>query len=166
MRTAIYPGSFDPITNGHIDILERATRLFDEVTIAVLENPSKQPLLDVETRVKLITESTKNLKNVKVDSFSGLTIVYAEKKNAKFLIRGLRALSDFEKELQMAQANKEMNDKVEAVFLMSSLKYAFLSSSMVKEICFLGGDIKTVVPDCVDKYLSILREMRFKNDCK
>lgn len=162
MRTAIYPGSFDPISNGHLDILDRATKLFDEVTIAVLENPSKQPLLDVAKRVELITESTKDMMNVKVDSFSGLTVVYAEQNNAKFLIRGLRALSDFEKELQMAQANKEINKNIETVFLMSSLKYAFLSSSMVKEICFLGGDIRAVVPGCVDDYLSTLREMRLK----
>lgn len=166
LRKAIYPGSFDPITNGHLDILKRATKLFDDITIAVVENPSKQPLLGVEERVNLISEATKHLPEIKVDSFSGLTVHYATRENAGVIIRGLRALSDFEKELQMAQANKNMQPIVETVFLMSCLEYAFLSSSMVKEICFLGGDIKDVVPDCVNKKLSKLREMRFPNDCK
>lgn len=166
MIRAIYPGSFDPITNGHLDILKRATKLFDDITIAVLANPSKQPLLSVDERVCLITEATSDIPNLHVDSFTGLTVHYALREKAGVIIRGLRALSDFEKELQMAQANKNMQPDVETIFLMSCLEYAFLSSSMVKEICFLGGDIKNVVPDCVNKKLSKLREMRFPNDCK
>jgi pantetheine-phosphate adenylyltransferase len=166
VRTAVYPGSFDPITNGHLDILSRATSLFDKIIIAVLANPAKQPLLDVKTRVKLIQESTKNMPGVEVGFFSALTVQYAVEKDASVLIRGLRALSDFERELQMSQANKNINPDIETVFLMCSLEYAFLSSSMVKEICFLGGDISDVVPECVNKHLSKLREMRLQNDYK
>jgi pantetheine-phosphate adenylyltransferase len=160
VRIAVYPGSFDPITNGHIDILKRATRLFDKIIIAVLENPAKQPLLDVKTRVELIKDAIVGLPKVQVDHFSGLTVCYAVEKNASVLIRGLRAVSDFEKELQMSQANHNINPDIETVFLMCSLEYAFLSSSIVKEICFLGGDISDVVPSSVNAHLSKLREMR------
>lgn len=163
---AIYPGSFDPITNGHLDVLSRATRLFDKVIISVLKNPSKHPLLEVEKRVELIQSATANMPKVEVDSFEGLTVVYAARKQASIVIRGLRALSDFERELQMAQANKNIDPLVETVFLMCSLEFAYLSSSLVKEICFLGGDISDLVPKSVNEYFSKLREMRFTNDYK
>jgi pantetheine-phosphate adenylyltransferase len=158
VKIAVYPGSFDPITNGHLDILARAQTLFDKVIIAVLENPAKKPLLSTKKRLELIKTATASMSYVEVDSFKGLTVSYAVQKNASVLIRGLRALSDFEKELQMYQANKNMNPDIETVFLMCSLKYAFLSSSIVKEICFLGGDISDVVPHCVNEHFSKLRE--------
>lgn len=160
MKIAIYPGSFDPITNGHLDILERATLLFDKIIISVLKNPNKETLFDVEKRVELIQKATINMPNIEVDSFEGLTVAYAKQKGANVLIRGLRAVSDFEGELQMAHANKNMSSDIETVFLMCSLKYAFLSSSLAKEIFFLGGDISDVVPNCVYNHLSKLREKR------
>lgn len=166
LRIAVYPGSFDPITNGHLDILQRSLGLFDKVIIAVVVNPVKHPLLSLEKRLELIQTATADIPNVEVGSFDGLTVTYAVKKNASVLIRGLRAISDFEKELQMAQANKNINPNIETIFLMSSLVYAYLSSSLVKEICFLGGDISELVPNCVSKYLSELREMRLQNDGK
>lgn len=166
MRIAVYPGSFDPITNGHLDILNRSLLLFDKVIVGVLINPAKSPLLRAEDRVRLISESLKSLPEVEVFSFHGLTVNFAEQKQAKMLIRGLRAISDFEKELQMAQANKNIKPNIETVFLMSSLEYAYLSSSMVKEICFLGGDISDLVPAGVNEYLSNLREKRFQYDGK
>jgi len=166
LKIAVYPGSFDPITNGHLDILHRATSLFDKVIIAVLKNPNKQPLLPEEKRFELIKEAVKDFPGVEVDSFEGLTISYVVKKNASIIIRGLRALSDFERELQMSQANKNINPNVETIFLMCSLEYAYLSSSMVKEICFLGGDVSNVVPNCVNEYLSKLRKKRFPNGCE
>ena len=166
LKIAVYPGSFDPITNGHIDILQRATKLFDKIIIAVLKNPNKNPLLPEDVRYELIKESVKSIPRVEVDTFEGLTIAYVQQKNASVIIRGLRALSDFEKELQMSQANKNINPDIETIFLMCCLEYAFLSSSMVKEICFLGGDVSSVVPKCVNEYLNELREKRFTNDCK
>lgn len=166
MRIAIYPGSFDPITNGHLDILNRATHLFDKVIIAVLSNPIKNCFFGVEERLELIKATTAEMPKVEVDSFDGLTVVYAVKQNASILIRGLRALSDFEHELQMAQANKSINPNIETIFLMCSLEYAYLSSSLVREISFLGGDISDVVPKCVNEYISKLREKRFTNDYK
>lgn len=166
MKIAIYPGSFDPITNGHLDILHRSLALFDKVIIAVVVNPAKSPLLTLEKRLELIQISTAGMPNVEVGYFEGLTVVYAVQENASILIRGLRAISDFERELQMAQANKNINPNIETIFLMSSLVYAYLSSSLVKEVCFLGGDISELVPNCVCKYLSNLREMRLQNDGK
>jgi pantetheine-phosphate adenylyltransferase len=142
---AIYPGSFDPITLGHIDIVERGAKLFEKVIVAVLSNPSKQPLFTVEKRIEQITQCTKHINNVQVDSFVGLTVDYAKLHNAGVLLRGLRVLSDFEKELQMAHTNKTLNQEIETVFLATTKEYSFLSSSIVKEIAQFGGAIEHLV---------------------
>ena len=154
---AIYPGSFDPITLGHIDIIERGAKLFERVIVAVLSNPSKTPLFTVETRIEQITECTNHLNNIKVDSFVGLTVEYAKLHNAGVLLRGLRVLSDFEKELQMAHTNKTLNSEIETVFLATTKEYSFLSSSIVKEIAQFGGSIDhlvspNIVKDMYQKY--------------
>lgn len=152
---AIYPGSFDPITLGHIDIIERGAKLFDKVIVAVLSNTSKQPLFTVTERIEQITECTKHIANVEVDSFIGLTVDYAKLHQAGVLLRGLRVLSDFEKELQMAHTNKTLNNEIETVFLATTKEYGFLSSSIVKEIAQFGGLIEHLVSDNVaqDMYL-------------
>lgn len=152
-RTAIYPGSFDPITKGHLDVLERASKMFDRVIIAVLKNSSKKSFLPVEDRVKLIKESTKELTNVEVDSFEGLTVEYAQSKGAHFLIRGLRAVSDFEYELQLCQTNSAIAPDIDTVFLTTKPKYNFISSSIVKELSYFGTDVSKFVPKSVVEYL-------------
>ena len=152
-RTAIYPGSFDPITKGHLDVLERASKMFDRVIIAVLKNSSKKSFLPVEDRVKLIKESTKELTNIEVDSFEGLTIEYAQSKGAHFLIRGLRAVSDFEYELQLCQTNSAIAPDIDTVFLTTKPKYNFISSSIVKELSYFGTDVSKFVPKSVVEYL-------------
>jgi pantetheine-phosphate adenylyltransferase len=146
---AIYPGSFDPITFGHLDVIERGAKLFDKVIVAVLSNPSKQPLFKVEQRIEQIAHCTKHLTNVEVDSFIGLTVDYAKLRQAGVLLRGLRVLSDFEKELQMAHTNKTLQDEIETVFLATAKEYSFLSSSVVKEIARFGGAIEHLVPESV-----------------
>ena len=143
---AIYPGSFDPITFGHLDIIDRGAKLFDSVIVAVLSNPSKKPLFSVEKRVEQIRHCTSHLPNVRVDSFSGLTVDYAKLREAKVLLRGLRVLSDFEKELQMAHTNSTLWSEIETVFLATAKEYSFLSSSVVKEIAQFGGAIDHLVP--------------------
>lgn len=153
MTLAIYPGSFDPITNGHLDVLERASKIFENVIIAVLGNPNKNSSLTTETRVQLIKESVKDFKNVEVDSFTGLTVEYAKTKKAHVLIRGLRAVSDFEYEMQMAQTNQNLDSKIDTIFLIPKAENNFLSSSIVKEIARLGGDVSKMVPEPVNKYL-------------
>ena len=158
MTTAIYPGSFDPITNGHIDVLTRASMLFDRVIIAVLTNPSKNSFLPIDVRIKLIKESVSDLKNVEVDAFDGLTVHYARIKEAKILIRGLRAVSDFEHEMQMAQMNKILAPEVETIFLVPRVEYNFLSSSVVKESALFGGDVGQLVPEPVNKYLLSIKK--------
>ncbi|WP_036486213.1 pantetheine-phosphate adenylyltransferase [Myxosarcina sp. GI1] len=150
---AIYPGSFDPVTLGHLDIIERGTKLFELVIVAVLSNPSKQPLFTVEERITQISYSTRHLPNVKVNSFKGLTVDYAKLTNAGVLLRGLRVLSDFEKELQMAHTNKTLYRDIETVFLATAKEYSFLSSSVVKEIAQFGGSIEHLVPENVAKDL-------------
>ena len=154
MKIAIYPGSFDPITKGHLDILKTGAEIFDKVIIAVAHNSAKKGFLPVEERVKLIKESIKDLKNVEVDSFAGLTIEYAKKKGAKVLIRGLRAVSDFEYELQLSQANSAMCEDIKTVFLTTKPKYNFISSGTIKEIYINDGDISKFVPQAVYDYLS------------
>jgi pantetheine-phosphate adenylyltransferase len=150
---AIYPGSFDPITLGHLDIIKRGNQLFDLVIVAVLSNPSKQPLFTVAKRIEQIKKCTTGLVNVEVDSFVGLTVEYAKFKKAKVLLRGLRVLSDFEKELQMAHTNKTLWTEIETVFLATAKEYSFLSSSVVKEIAQFGGAIEHLVPENVARDL-------------
>ena len=152
---AIYPGSFDPITLGHIDIVERGAKLFDKVIVSVLSNPSKNSLFSVEKRIEQINKCTEHIANVEVDSFVGLTVDYAKLHNAGVLLRGLRVLSDFEKELQMAHTNKTLNGEIETVFLATTKEYGFLSSSIVKEIAQFGGIINHLVSDNIaeDMYL-------------
>ena len=155
MTIAIYPGSFDPITKGHLDVLTTGAQIFDKVIIAVAYNSQKQGgFLPVEERVKLIKESIKDLKNVEVDSFEGLTIEYAKKKGAKVLLRGLRAVSDFEYEMQLSQTNSALADEIKTVFLITKPKYNFISSSTVKEIVLNNGDISKFVPEPVAIYLN------------
>jgi len=145
---AIYPGSFDPITNGHLDVILRASKIFDKVIVAVLENPEKKsPLFTIGERVELIKKVTKNVYNVEVESFRGLLVNYAKEKGAKVIIKGLRAVSDFEYELQMAMMNNKLNNELETLFMMTSSKYSFLSSSLVKQVAMYGGCIKDLVPD-------------------
>ncbi|MBQ8262604.1 MAG: pantetheine-phosphate adenylyltransferase [Lachnospiraceae bacterium] len=148
MKRAIYPGSFDPVTFGHLDVIERASEMFDEIIVSVLNNKGKSPLFSVEDRVKMLKEATKHLPNVKVDSFSGLLINYAKEKDIHVAIRGLRAITDFEYELQIAQTNRKLSDgELDTIFLTTSLEYAYLSSSSVKEIASFGGDISQCVPE-------------------
>lgn len=146
---AIYPGSFDPITLGHLDIIERGCRLFERVIVAVLRNPNKTPLFTVEERLDQIRRSTPHLLNLEVDSFDGLTVKYAQMRQAQVLLRGLRVLSDFEAELQMAHTNKTLSTQIETVFLATSNEYSFLSSSVVKEIARFGGSVDHLVPQHV-----------------
>ena len=154
MKIAIYPGSFDPITYGHLDILKNASEIFDKVIIAVAHNGAKTGFLSVEERVELIKNSVKGIENVEVDSFEGLTVEYAKKHDANVLIRGLRAVSDFEFEMQLSQTNSALCDEIKTVFLTTKPKYNFISSSTIKEIYANGGDISKFVPEAVDKYLN------------
>jgi len=153
LKTAIYPGSFDPITKGHLDVLKRAAGMFDKIIIAVLTNSTKKSFLPIEDRLRLIKEACKDLDNVEVDSFSGLTIDYARLKGANLLIRGLRAVSDFEYEMQLSQTNSALAPDINTVFLITKPKYNFISSSTVKEIAQMKGDISKFVPEPVAKYL-------------
>ena len=153
MKIAIYPGSFDPITNGHLDVLMTSAGIFDKVIIAVARNSEKKGFLPVDERVKLIRESVTHLDNVEVDSFEGLTIEYAKKRGAQVLIRGLRAVSDFEYELQLSQANSALCEDIKTVFLTTKPKYNFISSSTIKEIYLNNGDISKFVPQPVYDYL-------------
>ena len=154
MKAAIYPGSFDPVTFGHLDIIRRAASIFDELTVSVLNNTQKTPLFSVEERVKILEEATKDLPNVKIDSFSGLLIDYAKSKDVHVAIRGLRAITDFEYELQTAQTNSMLSKgELDTMFLTTRLEYAYLSSSSVKEIAQFHGDVSQCVPDFVARLL-------------
>ena len=149
-KIAIYPGSFDPITLGHLDVLADGAKMFDKVIIAVLNNSSKKCFLTVEQRKDLIKQSVKDIPNVEVDSFDGLTVDYAKKKGATILLRGLRAVSDFEYEMQLSQNNRALCNDIKTVFLITRPEYSFISSSAVKDILLNGGDISQFVPDGVD----------------
>lgn len=147
MKIAVYPGSFDPVTNGHLDIIKRSSRVFDKLIVSVVKNPNKNPSFTIEERVNFLKTVLKEFSNVEVDHFEGLLIDYARRKNAQIIIKGLRAISDFEYEFQMALMNRKLDHHIETVFMMTSYKYSFLSSSMVKEVCRLGGCIYSLVPD-------------------
>ncbi len=149
MKIGIYPGSFDPVTKGHLDIIERASKMVDKLIVAVLKNNSKSPLFSVDERVSMLREVTKDIPNVEIDSFSGLTVDYARNKNATIIVRGLRAVTDFEYELQMSQTNRIMDEHVDTIFLTTSLEYAYLSSSTVKEVAIYGGNVSEFVPEYV-----------------
>lgn len=143
----VYPGSFDPITSGHLDIIERATAMFGEVTVAVLINKNKRPAFSTAQRIDFIRRSTAHLPDIKVDSFKGLLVEYMKNQNANLIIRGLRAISDFEYEFQIAAMNAKLDKNVETIFLMTDTEHSYLSSSMVKELVYHGGDISGLVPD-------------------
>ena len=152
-RIAIYPGTFDPITNGHLSIIRRALDIFDRLIVAILINPQKHPLFKVEERIDMIKEVTRNMGNIEVDTFEGLLVDYAVKKGAKAIVRGLRAMSDFEFEFQMALMNRKLNRSVQSIFLMTDYKWLYTSSSIVKEVASFGGDVTGLVPDVVFKRL-------------
>lgn len=158
MKIAIYPGSFDPLTNGHLDILKRATKLFDKVIVLIAINPNKKTTFSLEERIIMLKEVTKDMPNVEIDSTSGLTIDYAIKKGAVALVRGLRAVSDFEYEFQIASTNEFLDDKIEMVFLMARTINTFVSSSMIKELNSQGADIHKLVPSIVLEYLNKSRK--------
>lgn len=147
MKRAVYTGSFDPVTNGHMDIIRRASEIFDVLIVSILNNKEKTPLFSVEERVKILEEATKDLPNVQIDSFSGLLVDYAREKDLHVIVRGLRAITDFEYELQMAQTNHAMCHNIDTIFLTTDLKYAYLSSSIVKEVASFDGNIDMFVPE-------------------
>ncbi|MFO1475420.1 MAG: pantetheine-phosphate adenylyltransferase [Verrucomicrobiota bacterium] len=146
MRTAIYPGSFDPLTNGHLDVVERAVKLFDRVIVAVAKNESKNPLFSLSERLELVRQSVRSFPNVEADSFDCLLVHYVEQRGAQAIVRGLRAVSDFEFEFQLALMNRKLNENVETIFMMPKDTYTFLSSRMIKEIAHLGGEVGDFVP--------------------
>ena len=154
MRTVIYPGSFDPMTNGHLDLVQRATKLFDRVIVAVAKSESKSPLFTLEERLGMVAEAVRHLPNVEADSFDGLLVKYVEERSAQAIIRGLRAVSDFEFEFQLALMNRKLNERVETIFMMPKDTYTFLSSRIVKEIARLNGDISSFVPPNVQRALT------------
>ncbi|MBQ9936104.1 MAG: pantetheine-phosphate adenylyltransferase [Lachnospiraceae bacterium] len=149
MSTAIYPGSFDPVTLGHLDIIKRSAAIFDHVVIGVLNNTAKKPLFSLEERVNMLKDAVSDLDNVSVESFEGLLVDFVKQKNTNVIIRGLRALTDFDLEMQMAQSNRMVASDVDTVFLSTSLQYSYLSSSIVKEYARYGVDLKEFVPECV-----------------
>ena len=149
MLRAIYPGSFDPVTLGHLDIIKRSASMVDELIVGVLNNKAKSPLFSVEERVKMLEEVTKDISNIKVVPFEGLLVDFARQMDAKMVVRGLRAITDFEYELQMAQTNHKLAPSVETIFLTTSLEYSYLSSTIVKEVATFGGDISQFVPEVV-----------------
>jgi pantetheine-phosphate adenylyltransferase len=153
MTKAVYPGSFDPFTNGHLDIVKRSSKIFDRLIVSVGDNPAKQPLFTRDERQKMIKEVARTMKNVEVDGFDGLLVDYAKKRGAQVVIRGIRTVSDFEYEYQMALTNKALCQEIETMFLVTSKEYAFVSAKLIKEAASLGGDISGFVPPEVVKYV-------------
>lgn len=164
MLRAIYPGSFDPVTFGHLDIISRSAKLVDELIVGVLVNNAKSPLFSVEERVKILEKTVENIPNVKVIPFEGLLVDFVRKMEAQMVVRGLRAITDFEYELQMAQTNHKLEPEMETIFLTTGLEYSYLSSSTVKEVAAFGGDISQFVPDIVIKQMQV--KMDKKGECK
>lgn len=164
MLRAVYPGSFDPVTYGHLDIIRRSCHMVDELIVGVLYNKAKMPLFSVEERVRMLEETTKDLPNVKVVPFEGLLVEFARKMEARMVVRGLRAVTDFEYELQMAQTNHKLEPAVETVFLTTSLEHSYLSSTIVKEVAAFGGDISQFVPEFVADCMK--EKMNLKGECK
>jgi len=150
---AIYPGSFDPLTNGHLDLIERGSKIFHELIVAILRNSEKEPLFDVAERLEMLTEATARWPNVRIDTFSGLLVDYVVQQKAHAVLRGIRAISDYEYELQMALMNRKLNAQVETVFMMPAETYSYLSSRLVKEVFRLGGSVHELVPPQVEKRL-------------
>ena len=148
-KLCVYPGSFDPVTLGHVDIIRRAATLFAQVRVAVLDNPAKHPVYTVSERMDMLHRACVGIDNIQIDSFSGLLVDYMQKSGANIVIRGLRAVTDFEAEFQMAQVNRQISETVETLFLMTSPDYAYISSSVVKQIASFGGDVSIFVPDCI-----------------
>jgi len=153
VQTAIYPGTFDPITNGHIDLIKRGLEIFDNLIVAVSNNPYKKPLFSLDERKQMIYEATKGLKNLRIDSFDNLLVQYAMENKVNVIIRGLRAVSDFEYEYQMALMNRNLNNSIETVFLVPSEQYSFISSRLIKEVASFGGSVKGLVPPIVEEAL-------------
>lgn len=152
-QRAVYPGSFDPITSGHVDIIQRGLKIFDEILVAVLENPKKKPLFSTKERINMIQDFFVDNRNIEVKAFDGLLVEFAKNNDANIVIRGLRAISDFEYEFQMALMNRKLDSEIETLFMMPNLSYSFLSSKLVKEIFMLGGGLKDLVPEHVEKKL-------------
>jgi pantetheine-phosphate adenylyltransferase len=150
---AVYPGSFDPLTNGHVDIIERGARIFDEIVVAIAVNAEKAPLFGMDERLEIAREVFKNLPKVKVDAFDGLLVDYVERRGAQVIVRGLRAVSDFEFEFQMALMNRRLNGRIETVFMMPAEQYSYISSRLIKEVFSLGGRVHGLVPDMVEERL-------------
>jgi len=150
---ALYPGSFDPLTNGHVDIIERGARIFDLIVVAILVNAEKSPLFTTQERVEIVREVFKDRPNVEVDTFNGLLVDYAERREAQVIVRGLRAVSDFETEFQMALMNRRLNPRLETVFMMPAEQYSYISSRLIKEVFSLGGRVSGLVPDMVERRL-------------
>lgn len=153
--TAVYPGTFDPVTNGHLDIIRRGSRLFSRVIVSILRNPEKSPLFSVSERASLISDAVAGLPNVRVDSFDGLLVDYARTQGARVIVRGLRAVSDFELELQMAMMNRRLDEEVETVFMMPNESFSYVSSRLVREVVMLGGSVAGIVPAPVAQALAV-----------
>ncbi|SMC67330.1 pantetheine-phosphate adenylyltransferase [Sporomusa malonica] len=161
MRIGVCPGSFDPVTNGHLDIFSRASKMFDLLIVAVFHNPNKTPLFTMQERVEMLNQATKDIPNIKVDSFSGLLNDYVRRQNSTFIVRGLRALSDFEYEFQRALLIKKIDPAMETIFMMTSSEYSFISSSGIKELAKFGGTISGLVPECLEE--KIIKRIREKS---
>ena len=166
-KTAVYPGSFDPVTNGHLDVIRRAAALVDELVIGVLVNNAKIPLFSAEERVNMIKDVTRDMPNVRVETFSGLSVDFVRMCGARFIVRGLRAVTDFEYELQMAQTNRTMDHQIDTIFFTTSLNYAYISSTIVKEVARYGGDISEFVPESVAcRIIQKLEEQKNQKEMK